>query len=495
MITLVLIDLDNLVWDEGCMPDVAAVRATLAAALPEPERDRDPREAVVVIGLNDATASAAGVTWPAVRSLAVEVATTVEHGLSGAEPSSVHVEPALMPRMPESADGALARLVARAAAPAGGGAVTDVVLLGFDRGLQREIQRELPQSHKRTAEGLAWWALHRPLHREPAGAVAAAPETPLTAPTQVIETPAHAAWAAGRSAQLAPCGLTRAGRSILSRPWLRAQLSVTDRTTTGPARLHALLGGEPVPLAVAVDEVVDFQAEAPALPSGVVLENVGPGTVRARWDPDGAQVLGTRLPIGVLRQAETLPLGRSAGIRDGAVRRSLEGRALSDTGWSVAFHKKHRRFLCEAERQGAWPALWWDRRPPHGGVTAKLAGSAVSTPRRIAGVPVRLRVHQGRLTVLSATEGGRVSVVRGGRRGELVEASAPEGRCVVLCTADVWQPRPVDCVRVQDMDVAELAGRLGADAGWLEGQGVTALPILVPSVRRGRRRASRGKDR
>ncbi len=495
MITLLLVDLDNLLVGDRVrrMPDVASVQAMLHAVLPEAVSTQPAREVTVVVGLNNATTGAGDVSWEAVRALAAGLASTVEQALRGCEPSRVRVEPALMPSVPEAVDGALVRLVTNAAGADGAGTVGEVVLVSADRGLRGAVRRLLPGFRERASRGVTWWRLTATLRREPPqlGSSVAAP--PRTRPTRIIENAAHAAWAAGRPVQLEPCDLRHAGGGVLTRPWLRTQLSVTGSSTSGPARLGTLLNGELPALVASAGEVLDYQNGRITLSPGARLEEVGPGTVRARWGQEGAQVLSTFLPYGIVRQALPVSLDRGARIDTRAVLRRLEGQDVSDPSWTVVFHRSQRGFFCEAEGDSAWPALWWHRPATVGRWTAKLGGDAVCTPRRIAAVPVRIRIQGGRLLLRSSSRGGVVSLERPGRPGQLVEATGPHGRCVVLCTTPVRGETA--CVPVQDADLKLLAASLSRDAASLERQGVPALPVLVPSVRSGPRRASKGKGR
>lgn len=492
MITLVLVDLDNVIGDDFRLPGSADLVDLARAALPRGKRDPRRREAVaVVIAANEHTTYNQNVKWSALRELAAQFAVAVEEHFGRPAPARVEVEPILMPSRPEAVDGALLRSLAHAPSARSAGQVLDVLLVSDDRGLARRVNAALPSWARRETKrgGLSWWRWGpswRPLLRKAPNAANVPAAEPTSQPTRVVHNAAHAAWAEGVPVQLEACDLKRAASRIACMPWLRTQLSVTEQSVTGPARLRALLDGQPATLAVGAGETVDVQAAPVQLGTMERVEAVGPGTVRVRWGERGAQVLRTELPAALVRDAGPLRLrGRPGTIDDGALLDARDGELLYDPSWTVSFLKHRDGFRCEVEHADPWPPIWWHWKS--GAMEAKMTGQGVSTPRPIRNVPVRLAVVRGKLRVRSVTDAGEVRLVRRGQVGQLVAAESAQGKCVALCASDTGAKVSVPCRPIHQVDVSVLASHLRANADWLVRQGVPELPIVVVGVRDPRR--------
>ena len=493
MITLILVDLDNELQEDARrirgLPSPAAPGLRVTALLRSTAAGGAAREVVVVVAMNDATTMIGSVSWSAIRLLANGVAAAVEARSGRPTPMRIEVEPVVVPRLPEAADGALVRMVHSAASVRGAGEVAEVVLLSEDWLLRAQVQGVLSGFHMDGDAGIFRWK-GAPYLRSGGALSAETGAEPQTSPTRVGIASAHGAWAATQEAQFNPCELKASGVALLQRPWLRTQLSVTSQSSSGPERLRTLLDGEQSSLALASNEVVDFQeGVTPHEITPSRIDDVGPGTVRAYWGESFAQVLRTELPFDVIKRCVRLTLQSTpaATVHDRASLKTLEGALLSDAGWTVTFSKRHG-FHCEVDRPREWPAIWWDRRAGHGnGSAAKVASpkGCVRTPSELREIPIGLKVVNGRLEPRALAGPGEVRVEQQGRRGDLLLATSGDGgRCVLLCTSDqLKQGSSVACTLVQEVKPAALAAALRTDKNSLERQGVFELPIVVEGVR------------
>lgn len=404
MRALVLVDLDNVLDDEGMPGLVSLIRPFFERTA----RRWDIGECIVAFAMNTATAlqdRPAGRIKEPLGAQAVEDAAKAIAELLAAQLLSTEI--ALAPTMPQTADVLIARLAQESPSAEAAGDFELAVLVSGDRGLQADLGKHFTsqgweQSERRADRYccMGWAATGKARFRKPPPKAqmsgSAAPEIENTY-TALVNTRAHAGWAAEQTSSLGGFELMVMADWVESEPWCLSHWGATRHSLRGIFRALTTLrldGERPHLGPVCQKDGLEIRgkAERPEEVYGATAASVGIGAARFEG---GAATLATRLPVDLLKGIEGPMRVERHGLLDREVLQRLStGVPASEFAVDVRFTRLGADLVAKVQHSMTHqPRLWW-RRDSHATSEQRLEGEGPRVAQDVLGIAVAYRTGE-----------------------------------------------------------------------------------------------------